>query len=167
MSDLGTDVAGTDDIGARLRARGLRLTTQRERILAVVDELGHATPDEIAAEVKAEGINLSTVYRTLEVLEEVGLVRHAHLSDRAPTYHSVGGVEHFHVVCRGCHRVVSVGPEALAELLERLADEHGFTVDVGHLTVFGRCADCVDETRLAQPGAAGAGSGLGSEGHHG
>ena len=135
--DLGSDV-----IGARLRARGLRLTAQRARILAVVDDLGHATPDEIAAAVKESGINLSTVYRTLEVLEEVGLVRHAHLTDRAPTYHSVGGVEHFHVVCRGCHRVVSVDPEVLAALVDRLADEHGFTVDVGHLTVFGRCARC-------------------------
>ena len=57
---------------------------------------------------RASAVNVSTVYRTLEVLEELGLVRHAHLSDRAPTYHSVGGHEHFHLVCRNCHRVISV-----------------------------------------------------------
>ena len=53
VDDLGTGDPRTGDIGARLRARRLRLTTQRERILAVVDELGHATPDEIAAEEAA------------------------------------------------------------------------------------------------------------------
>ena len=70
---------------------GYRLTPQRELILAAVDRLGHATPDEVLAEVRehSTAVNVSTVYRTLEVLEELGLVRHAHLSDRAPTYHSV------------------------------------------------------------------------------
>ena len=56
---------------------------------------------------QSSAVNVSTVYRTLEVLEELGLVRHAHLSDRAPTYHSVADPEHFHLVCRNCHRVIS------------------------------------------------------------
>ena len=76
--------------GSALREKGYRLTPQRELILAAVDELGHATPDEVLAHVQqqASTVNVSTVYRTLEVLEELGLVRHAHLTDRAPTYHS-------------------------------------------------------------------------------
>jgi Fur family ferric uptake transcriptional regulator len=127
----------------KLRGSGYRLTPQRELILQAVDSLGHATPDEVLAEVRrhSSAVNVSTVYRTLEVLEEIGLVRHAHLSDRAPTYHSVGGHEHFHLVCRNCHRVVSVDPEVLQPLRDRLRTEHGFEVDVGHLTVFGRCAE--------------------------
>ena len=74
----------------RLRASGHRLTPQRELVLAAVETLGHATPDEVYAEVRthSESINLSTVYRTLELLDELGLIRHAHLTDRAPTYHS-------------------------------------------------------------------------------
>ncbi len=74
----------------RLRASGHRLTPQRELVLAAVETLGHATPDEVYAEVRthSESINLSTIYRTLELLNELGLIRHAHLSDRAPTYHS-------------------------------------------------------------------------------
>ena len=81
-------------------------------MLRAVEKLGHATPDEMLAEVQQQSsaVNVSTVYRTLEVLEELGLVRHAHLSDRAPTYHSVTDHEHFHLVCRNCHRVISVGP---------------------------------------------------------
>ena len=85
------------------------------------------------------------MYRTLEVLEELGLVRHAHLSDRAPTYHSVTGHEHFHLVCRNCHRIVSVDPEVLEPLSDRLQDLHHFVVDVGHLTIFGRCESCDNE----------------------
>ena len=128
----------------RLRGSGYRLTPQRELILAAVERLGHATPDEVMAEVRAhsEAVNVSTVYRTLEVLEELGLVRHAHLSDRAPTYHSVSDHEHFHLVCRNCQTVISVDPDVLSPLLQRLDTEHGFIADIGHLTVFGTCESC-------------------------
>jgi Fur family ferric uptake transcriptional regulator len=134
----------SEDWRARLRERGYRLTPQRELILDAVDTLGHATPDEVLAEVrkKSTALNVSTVYRTLEMLEQLGLVRHAHLSDRAPTYHSVRDHEHFHLVCRNCHRVISVDPDVIAPLLGRLDADHGFTVDVGHLTVFGTCQEC-------------------------
>lgn len=127
----------------RLREKGYRLTPQRELILQAVEELGHATPDEVLAEVRrhSTAVNASTVYRTLEVLEELGLVRHAHLSDRAPTYHSTSEHEHFHLVCRNCQRVISVDPDVLASVSERLQADHGFTLDVGHLTIFGTCGD--------------------------
>ena len=106
------------DLRAKLRDSGYRLTPQRELILAAVDALGHATPDEVLAEVRAHSsaVNASTVYRTLEVLEGLGLVRHAHLSDRAPTYHTVTDHEHFHIVCRNCQKVVSVDPHMLDAL---------------------------------------------------
>ncbi len=137
----------TDDLRSRLRDSGYRLTPQRELILDAVERLGHATPDEVLAEVRerSAAINVSTIYRTLEVLEELGLVRHAHLNDRSPTYHSVSEHEHFHMVCRNCHRVVSVDPGVLTELTDRLSADHGFTVDVGHLTVFGWCRTCAQE----------------------
>ncbi|WP_435770503.1 Fur family transcriptional regulator [Nocardioides sp. SYSU DS0651] len=130
-----------------LRERGYRLTPQRELILAAVDELGHATPDEVLAHVqqRASAVNASTVYRTLEVLEELGLVRHTHLSDRAPTYHSTGGAEHFHLVCRGCRSVISVDAEEAAPFVDLLSGK-GFTPDLGHLAVFGRCARCEEDT---------------------
>jgi Fur family transcriptional regulator, ferric uptake regulator len=134
----------TEDWREKLRGSGYRLTPQRELILRAVETLGHATPDEVLAKVREQSsaVNVSTVYRTLEVLEELGLVRHAHLSDRAPTYHSVTGHEHFHLVCRNCHRIVSVDPDVLEPLNDRLQELHGFVVDVGHLTIFGRCGSC-------------------------
>lgn len=134
----------SEELAARLREQGYRLTPQRQLVLRAVEKLGHATPDEVLAEVHAQSsaVNVSTIYRTLEVLEELGLVRHAHLFDRAPTYHSVSDHEHFHLVCRNCHKVVSVDPEVVAPLAERLEREQGFVLDVGHLAVFGRCTNC-------------------------
>ena len=134
----------TGDWQARLRESGHRLTPQRELVLAAVETLGHATPDEVYAEVRthSSAINLSTVYRTLELLDELGLIHHAHLSDRAPTYHSTSGHEHSHLVCRSCRRVISIGADDMETTLGPLAGRHGFVPDYGHLTVFGACADC-------------------------
>jgi len=128
----------------RLRGSGYRLTPQRELILDAVERLGHATPDAVFAEVRkgSQAINISTVYRTLEVLEELGLVRHAHLSDRAPTYHSVTDHEHFHLVCRNCRGVTSVDVQQAGPYVAYLTEAHGFEPDLGHLTVFGRCRNC-------------------------
>ena len=132
------------DWQARLRSSGHRLTPQRELVLAAVETLGHATPDEVYAEVRthSESINLSTVYRTLELLDELGLIRHAHLTDRAPTYHSARGHEHAHLVCRVCHRQISIDRAEIENALGPLAAGHDFAPDYGHLTVFGTCADC-------------------------
>ena len=128
----------------RLRESGHRLTPQRELVLAAVETLGHATPDEVYAEVRthSSAINLSTVYRTLELLDELGLIHHAHLTDRAPTYHSTSGHEHSHLVCRDCHKVISVERSDMETALAALAGRHGFVPDYGHLTVFGTCTDC-------------------------
>lgn len=133
-----------DELAARLHSLGYRLTPQRQLVLQAVDKLGHATPDEILAEVQqhASAVNASTVYRNLEVLEELGLVRHAHLSDRAPTYHSVTDHTHFHLVCRKCQRVVSVDAGEVAAFAEAMTAQHGFVLDVGHLAIFGECVEC-------------------------
>lgn len=134
------------DWQTRLRESGHRLTPQRELVLAAVETLGHATPDQVYAEVrtKSTAINLSTVYRTLELLDGLGLIRHAHLTDRAPTYHSASGHEHSHLVCRGCDAVTSIGRSAMEGALGGVVAEHGFVPDYGHLTVFGLCRDCAD-----------------------
>jgi Fur family ferric uptake transcriptional regulator len=130
-----------------LRARGLRLTAQRQLVLEAVHELGHATPDQVHAQVStvAAGVNITTVYRTLELLEELGLVTHAHLSHGAPTYHTVGEVQHVHLVCRACGRVTEVSSAMLAPLAQTLDAEQGFMIDIGHVALFGVCAHCGDK----------------------
>jgi Fur family transcriptional regulator, ferric uptake regulator len=93
-----------DQWQADLRARGYRLTPQRQLVLEAVATLGHATPDEIATTVRetARGVNISTVYRTLELLEDLGLVTHTHLGHGPPTYHAATDDDHVHLVCRVC-----------------------------------------------------------------
>ncbi len=127
-----------------LRARGYRATPQRQLVLQAVAKLGHATPEDVAAEVQqsARGVNISTVYRTLELLEQLGMVTHAHLGHGAPTYHLATGADHVHLVCRTCGRITEVSPDAVRSLVTALDQEHGFETDVSHLTVFGRCGDC-------------------------
>lgn len=125
----------------RLRDSGHRLTPQRAAVLAAVERLGHATPEQVYAEV-SESMNLSTVYRTLELLDELGAIRHAHLSDRAPTYHARTAHEHVHFVCRRCRKVISVDEAEAASAFGPLAAVHDFEPDYGHLVVFGLCGDC-------------------------
>ncbi len=121
-------------------------------VLRAVDRLGHATPDEVLQAVREESgaLNISTVYRTLELLESLGLVRHSHLSDRAPTYHSTVGPQHAHLVCRSCGSVAEVTPEQLGPALQAIEAEQGFSVDVGHLAIFGLCRNCRDAAETPQ-----------------
>lgn len=132
-------------LSARLRARGFRLTPQRQLVLEAVGELGHATPEAIAAAVRkiASGVNISTVYRNLDLLEELGLVSHTHLGHGAPTYHLASDDDHLHLVCRDCGTVTEVPPLVVQDVVVGLAQEHGFTADVGHFAIFGRCAGCL------------------------
>lgn len=141
----GARVAG--DWRAGLRARGYRLTSQRELVLHAVGELDHATPEAILEHLHASmpetTINASTVYCTLDLLERLSLVSHAHLGHGAPSYHLVAHPAHIHAVCRVCGEVIDL-PTAVADpLVAHLRAERGFVVDVRHLSVTGTCARCV------------------------
>ncbi|MFD1828779.1 MULTISPECIES: Fur family transcriptional regulator [Streptomyces] len=127
-----------------LRRRGYRLTPQRQLVLEAVDKLEHSTPDDILAEVRrtAGGVNISTVYRTLELLEELGLVSHAHLGHGAPTYHLADRHDHMHLVCRDCSKVIEADVALAAGFTERLRREFGFDTDMKHFAIFGRCREC-------------------------
>jgi Fur family ferric uptake transcriptional regulator len=135
------------DWQAELRARGYRLTPQRQLVLEAVGTLGHSTPEEIATAVRrtASGVNISTVYRTLELLEDLGLVRHTHLGHGAPTYSIATHDDHVHLVCRDCGGVEEAPAELVSAAVERLSTEKGFSVDVGHFALFGRCRGCREQ----------------------
>ncbi len=150
-----------DDWTARLRARGFRITPQRQLVLEAVESLGHGTPEEILAEVQqtASGVNLSTIYRTLEVLEEVGLVTHAHIGHGAPTYHSVDEHVHIHLVCDRCGAVLSAPASVATPFVSRLQRDYGFVTDITHVSVHGHCSTCAglpnDEAGDSHDGAHG------------
>ncbi len=138
---------GVAPLAERLRSRGLRLTPQRRWVLSAVETLEHATPEAIGARLREEAgpggsaPDASTVYRTLELLERLGLVWHTHLGKGAPVYHAAQH-PHLHVVCDTCGEVSSVAPDVLDSAAERLAADLGFTVDVGHVALSGTCRAC-------------------------
>lgn len=127
-----------------LRARGYRLTPQRQLVLEAVTRLGHATPDDVVGAVRetASGVNISTVYRTLELLEKLGLVTHTHLGHGAPTYHAAADGDHVHLVCRACGDIAETSPDVVAPVVDELARSQGFRADVGHFAIFGLCRGC-------------------------
>ena len=135
-------MAGGPDLRSELRARGYRMTPQRRLVLDAVSALGHATPDEVHARVAPSGINLSTVYRTLELLEQLGMVTHTHLGHGAVTYHAAGEDDHVHLVCHGCGGVTEQHPEVVAPLAALLEQTSGFRLDVHHVALFGLCRTC-------------------------
>lgn len=140
------DGAVGGDWQAQLRARGYRLTPQRQLVLEAVAALGHGTPDDIATAVQrtASGVNISTVYRTLELLEELGLVEHTHLGHGAATYSVPTDDGHVHLVCRACGEIDEAPPSVVGPVVEGLAATRGFVVDVSHFAVFGLCRACVE-----------------------
>ncbi len=113
-------------------------------VLDAVRTLGHATPEQIHAKVRraAAGVNITTVYRTLELLEDLGLVTHTHLSHGAPTYHAAGEEAHVHLVCHACGTVDEAPRDLLEPLAAKLESERGFLVDIGHVALFGVCPQC-------------------------
>ena len=130
------------DLATRLRERGMRMTPQREQVLAAVRSLEHATPEQISD--RLDDVDVTTVYRTLELLEELGLVRHAHLGHGAPSYRPAED-EHIHVVCHSCGAVSDAEASLVEPLARRLSADRGFVVDRAHFTVFGRCRNCAAE----------------------
>jgi len=128
-----------------LHEKGLRLTPQRELVLSAVRSLGHATPEEVAEKVRSThpGINLSTVYRNLETLENVGLVQHTHLGHGGATYHAAEELTHLHLVCGACGSVGDAPIDTAANFVNTLADDFGFKTDVTHFAIYGTCAACV------------------------
>lgn len=121
------------------------MTPQRQLVLDAVRELGHATPEQICAQVQraAPAVNITTVYRTLDLMERIGLVRHTHLGHGAPTY-SEQEHQHVHLVCHSCGEVAEAPTDLMDDLADRLRADSGFDIDVTHVALSGLCRTCGD-----------------------
>lgn len=139
-----------------IRARGLRWTTQRMRILEVLEETeGHVTGSALVERCRARdpATTPSTVYRTLDVLEDLGYVSHSHAASGREEFHVLPAAEHAHLQCRACGNTWELSADDAASVLEPVARRHGFVADVGHLTILGRCAVCIGSDGDAAPDA--------------
>ena len=128
-----------------LQDLGYRLTPQRTLVWDVLRrEARHMSAEEVSALVQEQfpHVNISTVYRTLELLVELRLVRETHLGPARRFFEVEEEVPHHHLVCESCGGVVHVHDEDLGDLHRVLAAGRGFAAK--QLTIFGLCADCSD-----------------------
>ena len=137
--------ADLERLRSQLRARGMRVTAQRERILVAVAALGHGTPEEILGAVNDDGGSIlpsSTVYRALDALEGAGAVRHTHIDPRSPSYQLDTHDDHLHLRCSECGRIGEVSVSVLDGVAEAIERRSGYQVDLTHIAVHGRCPQC-------------------------
>ena len=133
------------DLISKLSEQGYRLTPQRMLVLSAIENSNdHISAEEIYAQVVAKypHVNISTVYRTLELLNRLGLVTETDLGGGRVRYHPAGKGHHHHLVCQECGKVIDLDETVLYPLKKVLLREYKFSADLRHLGIFGRCADC-------------------------
>lgn len=125
--------------------RGHRITAPRRLVWRVLTEAdGHLTVDQIAARIGAldDSVNLASIYRSLALFDELGLVRETHLGEDARRWELAHPDEHFHLVCEQCGHVDHHAGTLVDEVRQHLSSGHGFEVTGVELLVTGRCATC-------------------------
>ena len=133
-----------------LRGQGLRITAARRAVCAVVAErhsqhLTAATILEATASEQGTKVDQSTVYRTLDALEDAGLVVHSHLGHGPAVFHLATEAAHQHVVCTECGKAASIAAEDLEGWVAALRASTGYEVDPTHFAVTGRCPECAGQ----------------------
>jgi Fur family transcriptional regulator, ferric uptake regulator len=134
-----------ETVRERLHDRGLRWTPQRRALIAVLaDTAGHVTGADLVDRCRQRdpATTPSTVYRTLDVLEELGIVRHGHGPEGREEYHVLPGDEHGHLHCNSCRASWEISAAEAAAVVASLDAERGFEVDLSHVTIVGRCRAC-------------------------
>jgi Fur family transcriptional regulator, ferric uptake regulator len=127
----------------RLDEEGVRLTGRRELVVnAIGSKPGSFTPEALVDELRPHGIGRATVYRALEVLEQIGILNRVHLgSCHAFTVCDEG--HHHHLLCSSCNAVVPIDASRIESEIRELAQQLRFQVDTHMLEFAGRCADCL------------------------
>lgn len=133
-----------DDVLALVRKHGGRVTSARRLLLnALFDVPRHWTAEELTEVVQSQApdIALSTIYRNLEELEQMGVIVHAHLGHGPATYH-LAATAHSHFVCEECNEAFEAPDELFKGLSKSAKTRFGFEINPHHFAIFGRCRDC-------------------------
>lgn len=128
-----------------LKEVGYRLTPQRMLIVSIIhDSRGHVSAEEIYERVKEQYpyVDISTVYRTLQLLKKLRIVSETDLGGGRVQYELADRQGHHHLVCRLCGKTAGVDDEMLEPLRTALRDRYGFEADMRHFAVFGLCQEC-------------------------
>lgn len=128
-----------------LRTQGRRITAQRGLLLQVMRAShGHLDAGEIYRRARARDprISLSTVYRNLNLLKDLGVITELHLDEEHHHYELREEAEHYHLICSNCDRVVEFDSSSMGALIEQIGAEHGFLIDHVHIDLVGLCQEC-------------------------
>jgi Fur family ferric uptake transcriptional regulator len=136
-----------DDVAAAVRRDGGRLTMPRRLVLeALFAARGLVSAEDIAGGTgTGTEIELTSVYRNLERLEELGVVRHVHLGHGPGLYGLVGDGEREYLVCEACGNVTAADPEQLDRARDAIRHAVGYEARFTHFPIHGLCSDCVDQ----------------------
>ncbi|MFN8526299.1 MAG: Fur family transcriptional regulator [Chloroflexota bacterium] len=132
-----------------LKDRGHRMTPQRQMIVDAIEASdGHVSAESIHSQVAARfpQVNISTVYRTLELLQELQLVTHTHFDDGIAQYHLASVEPHQHMVCRACGSEKEFPVEILESVDRYLRSHYGFHADLAHFALVGTCRACIGDS---------------------
>ena len=126
-----------------LSVTGMRATSQRALIMEIIRH-AHLDADEIyrQARIRQPRLSLSTVYRTLRMLKELGLVEELHFDEAHHHYEVKPSSEHHHLVCLGCGKVVEFKCPLSPKMKEDIARENGFEVTGVEIRMTGYCSKC-------------------------
>lgn len=132
---------------ATFKRKGLKLTPQRKLILDIIHAEEHLTPETIISQVQARmpGVHKSTIYRTLEILEEAGSVYKSPLGNQFIYHHPEEG-HHHHLVCTRCGKSIDCPEDLFAPVERTIGKEYGFRVDFKHVVMSGLCEECRRKT---------------------
>ena len=133
------------DIASALSNQGYRLTPQRLMILEAIENSDdHISAEEMYSQVVAKypNVNISTVYRTLELLKNLNLVTETDLGGGRFRYHPANKGHHHHLICRRCGTTIDLDESLLAPLEKALLREHDFVAELSHLAITGLCSRC-------------------------
>jgi Fur family transcriptional regulator, stress-responsive regulator len=144
----------TTDSAALLREHGIQVTAQRLAVLRAVAGQPHITADAVAEVVRTEigAISLQSVYDALGLLVSKGLVRRIQPSRSPARFEERVGDNHHHLICRTCGRVVDVDCATGAAPCLTPIDDAGYEIDEAEVAYWGRCPDCLEQSRAASPG---------------
>ena len=142
-----------DQMVQTLKESGHRPTPQRMMILSAVrHSSGHIAATEILKQVKVSYpyIDMSTVYRTLDMLKQMRLVSETHMGGDQHSYEWIEPERHHHLVCMKCDQVIQLDDRFVGALSSEIVESYGFEADIDHLALFGVCRECRPGTDYGQ-----------------
>jgi Fur family ferric uptake transcriptional regulator len=138
------DFSSVDSVITYLRSQGNRITSSRRLLLESLFKAdGHLSAESLTEMVQktAPDVNLSTVYRNLDELEQLGVVTHSHLG-HGPSSYLLAAHAHAHFICADCGVMIEAPDDMFKGLARSAKTKLGFAIDPKHFAILGQCSDC-------------------------